>query len=75
MRLAQCLKGNPVGNNLVCLVMQFMTPDRVECIAAAVGLDRNIAKSAVGASVPGLLAALSGHRFATRRRSEARGSR
>jgi hypothetical protein len=49
-----------VADNPVSLVMEFMTPDRVECIAAAVGLDRNIAQSAVGASVPGLLAALSG---------------
>ena len=60
MRLAQSLKGNPVGNNLVSLVMQFMTPGRVECIAAAVGLDHNIAQSAVSTSVPGLLAALGG---------------
>ena len=60
MRLAEFLKGNPVAGNLVSLVMEFMTPDRVECIAATVGLDRNIAQSAVSASVPGLLAALSG---------------
>ena len=49
-----------MASNLVSLVMQFLTPDMVDRIGAAVGLDRNIAQSAVGASVPGLLAALNG---------------
>jgi Bacterial protein of unknown function (DUF937) len=60
MRLAAFLRGNPVARNLVSLVMQFLTPDMVERIGAEAGLDRNIAESAVGAAVPGLLAALGG---------------
>ena len=45
--------------NLVSLVMQFLTPDMIGRIATALGLDRNIAQSAVGAVVPALLAAFS----------------
>ena len=48
-----------MASNLVSLVMQIMTPDKIERIGAAVGVDRNVAQCAVGASVPGLLAALS----------------
>jgi hypothetical protein len=45
--------------NLVSLVMQFLTPDMIGRIAAALGLDRNIAQTAIGALVPALLAAFS----------------
>ena len=46
--------------NLVSLVMQFLTPDMIGRIASALGLDRNNTQTAIGAAVPGLLAALSG---------------
>jgi hypothetical protein len=49
-----------VANNLVSLVMQFLTPDMIGRIAAALGLDRNMVQSAVGAAVPALLAAFTG---------------
>jgi hypothetical protein len=49
-----------VANNLVSLVMQFLTPDLIERIAAALGLDRNMVQSAIGAAVPTLLAAFTG---------------
>jgi hypothetical protein len=49
-----------MANNLVSLVMQFLTPDVIGRIAAALGLDRNKAQTAIGAAVPGLLAALGG---------------
>jgi hypothetical protein len=40
--------------------MQFLTPDTIGRIASALGLNRNDAESAIGAAVPGLLAAFSG---------------
>jgi len=46
--------------NLVSLIMQFLTPDMIGRIASALGLDRNIAQTAIGAAVPGLLAGLCG---------------
>jgi len=46
--------------NLVSLIMQFLTPDMIGRIASALGLDRNNAQTAIGAAVPGLLAALCG---------------
>jgi hypothetical protein len=47
--------------NVVSLVMQFfLTPDMMGRIAAALGLDRNVAQTAIGAAVPGLLAGLTG---------------
>ena len=46
--------------NLVSLIMQFLTPDMIGCIASALGLDRNNTQSAIGAAIPGLLAGLSG---------------
>jgi hypothetical protein len=46
--------------NLVSLIMQFLTPDLIGRIASALGLDRNILQTAIGAAVPGLLAGLSG---------------
>jgi hypothetical protein len=49
-----------MATNLVSLVMQFLTPDMIGRIAAALGLDRNNAQSAIGAAVPALLAGLSG---------------
>ncbi len=49
-----------MATNLVSLVMQFLTPDMIGRIAAALGLDRNSTQTAVGAGVPGLLAGLIG---------------
>jgi hypothetical protein len=46
--------------NLVSLVMQFLTPDLIGRIASVLGLERNNTQTAIGAAVPGLLAALSG---------------
>jgi Bacterial protein of unknown function (DUF937) len=46
--------------NLVSLVMQFLTPDLIGRIAAALGLDRNMVQSAITAVVPALLAGLTG---------------
>jgi hypothetical protein len=46
--------------NLVSLVMQFLTPDMISRIAAALGLDRNNAQTAIGAAVPALLAGFTG---------------
>jgi hypothetical protein len=40
--------------------MQFLTPDMIGRIAAALGLDRNMVQSAIGAAVPALLAAFTG---------------
>ena len=45
--------------NLVSLVMQFLTPDMIGRIAAALGLDRNNTLTAIGAAVPALLAGFS----------------
>jgi hypothetical protein len=45
--------------NVVSLVMQFLTPDMIERIASAFGLDRNNVQTAIGAAVPGLLAGFS----------------
>ena len=45
--------------NLVSLVMQFLTPDMIGRIAAALGLDHNKVGSAITSAVPALLAALS----------------
>ena len=49
-----------MATNLVSLVMQFLTPDMISRIAAALGLDRNNAQTAIGAAVPALLAGFSG---------------
>ena len=43
--------------NLISLVMQFLTPDMIGRIAAALGLDRNKVGSAISGAVPALLAA------------------
>jgi hypothetical protein len=45
--------------NLVALVMQFLTPDKIGRIASALGLDRNTVQSGVDSAVPSLLAAFS----------------
>jgi hypothetical protein len=44
-----------MATNLISLVMQFLSPDMVCRIAAALGLDRN--QSAIDGAVPALLAA------------------
>jgi len=49
-----------MSTNLVSYAMQFLTPDMVGRIAAALGLNRSDAQSGVSAAVPALLAALSG---------------
>jgi hypothetical protein len=46
--------------NLVSLVMQFLTPDMIGRIAAALGLERSTAQTAIGAAVPALLAGFTG---------------
>jgi hypothetical protein len=46
--------------NIVSLIMQYLTPDTIGRIATALGVYRNTAKTAVGASVPALLAAFTG---------------
>ena len=48
-----------MATNLVSLVMEFLTPDMIGRIASALGLDRNIVQSAIGAVVPSLLAGFS----------------
>src|SRR5215831_11169310 len=52
-----------MATNLVSLVMQFLTPEMVGRIASALGLDRNNTNTAVGATVPALLAGLSNVAF------------
>src|SRR5262249_37687266 len=49
-----------MATNLVTLVMQFLTPEMIGRVATALGLDRTLVQSAIGAAVPGLLAGLSG---------------
>jgi hypothetical protein len=49
----------PMSSNLVSLVTQFLTPDMIGRIATALGLDRNKVQTAIGALIPGLLAAFS----------------
>src|SRR5262245_47173432 len=46
-----------MATNLVSYVMQFLTPDMIGRIAAALGLDRGDAQTGIGAAVPALLAA------------------
>jgi hypothetical protein len=54
--------------NLVSLVKQFLTPDVVTRISAALGLDRYTTQTAIGAAVPGLLAGLAGVARTSKRR-------
>jgi Bacterial protein of unknown function (DUF937) len=49
----------PMSSNLVSLITQFLTPDMIGRIATALGLDRNKVQTAIGALIPGLLAAFS----------------
>jgi hypothetical protein len=49
-----------MATNLVSYVMQFLTPDMIARIAAALGLERNEAQAGVSAAVPALLAAFTG---------------
>src|SRR5438093_7697119 len=49
-----------MATNLVSYVMQFLTPDLIGRIAAALGLDRNDTQTGIAAAVPSLLAALGG---------------
>jgi hypothetical protein len=46
-----------MATNLISLVMQFLSPDMVHRIAAALGLDRNKVQSVIYGAVPALLAA------------------
>jgi Bacterial protein of unknown function (DUF937) len=48
-----------MATNLVSLIMQFLTPDMIGRIATALGIDRSIAQTAIGAVVPALLAGFS----------------
>ena len=47
-----------MATSLVSIVMQFLTPDMIAKIAAALGLDRSVAQKAIGGAVPALLSSL-----------------
>ena len=47
-----------MATNLVAVVMQFLTPDMIAKIAAALGFDRSVAQKAIGGAVPALLSSL-----------------
>ena len=47
-----------MSNNLVALALQYLTPDIINRIAAALGLDRAIVEKLVSAAVPSLFGAL-----------------
>jgi len=47
-----------MADNLISVVMQFLTPDMIAKIAAALGLDRSVTQKAVGGGVPALLSTL-----------------
>jgi hypothetical protein len=49
-----------MATNLVSYIMQLLTPDLINRIAGALGLDRNDTQTGVAATVPALLAALGG---------------
>jgi hypothetical protein len=49
-----------MATNLISYVMQFLTPEMIERIAAALGLNRQATQGGVAAAVPALLAAFSG---------------
>lgn len=44
--------------NIVSIIMQYLTPDMIARISSALGLDRGSTQTAIGASVPALLAAI-----------------
>jgi uncharacterized protein DUF937 len=49
-----------MATNLISLIMDYLTPELIGRIASALGLDRNNASAAIGASVPALLAGICG---------------
>ena len=49
-----------MATNLVSLVMQFLTPEIIGRVATALGVDRSLLQTAIGAAVPGLLAGFGG---------------
>lgn len=49
-----------MASNLVSYIAQMLTPDMIARIASALGLDNSKVQSAVGAAIPGILAALTG---------------
>jgi hypothetical protein len=49
-----------MAQNVVALVMQFLTPDLMARIASALGLDSSVAQKAIGGSIPAILAGLAG---------------
>jgi hypothetical protein len=53
-------RGDIIMANSVSIIMQYLTPDVIGRIAVTLGLDRNTARTSIGASVPALLAAFSG---------------
>jgi hypothetical protein len=46
--------------NIVSLISQYLTPDMIAKIAAALGVDQSLAGKAVTAAIPGLLGGLTG---------------
>jgi hypothetical protein len=46
--------------NIVSVITQFLTPDMIAKIAAALGVDQSLAGKAIGAAVPSLLGGLAG---------------
>src|SRR5262249_62141901 len=65
---------HPMPINLPALVARFLTPDVIGRIASALGIDRNIAQTAINAVVPSLLAGFGGvaaHPRRPRRRAAA----
>jgi len=49
-----------MANSIVSALMRFLTPEVVGKIATASGLDRSLAQTAIGASVPAILSTLIG---------------
>ena len=46
--------------DLVSLIKQFLTPDMVQKLAAALGLDATQTQTAIGGAIPALLAGITG---------------
>src|SRR5215831_2180991 len=49
----------PMALNLPDIILRFLTPEMIGRIASVLGIDRNIAQTAVNAIVPSLLAGFS----------------
>src|SRR5215475_6851051 len=49
----------PMALNLPDIILRFLTPEMIGRIASALGIDRNIAQTAINAAVPSLLAGFS----------------